>query len=234
MSEENVALEAGAVYAHLSGFLERYGLKARGGLYPDSDADLAACDHGYRTIVLAGHVGSSFWAAFERFNRDYRGSDPLDAWSKSIGRKIESKFGCKALYPFEKPWWPFQGWISRTEGLKPSPLSILIHPKYGLWHGYRAAFAFREVIAIPPPRSLAHACDDCVEKPCVAVCPAGAVTEGSFYLRQCRDHLGGETGRATCMVEGCLARNACPVGSAYRYSDAHLRFHMDALNLNPV
>lgn len=234
MSGKNAAHEPGAVYARLDRFLEQHGLMARGGLYLDRDADLAVREDGYRTIVLAGHVGSSFWPEFERFNRDYRGSDPLDAWSRSIGRKIESKFGCKAFYPFEKPWWPFQGWISRTEGLKPSPLSILIHPKYGLWHGYRAAFAFREAIAIPPPRSLAHACDDCADKPCIAACPAGAVMEGSFLLRQCRHHLGGEAGRATCMVEGCLARNACPVGSAYRYSDAQMRFHMDALDLDPV
>ena len=27
----------------------------------------------------------------------------------------------------------------RAEGLKPSPLGVLVHPDFGLWHGYRGA-----------------------------------------------------------------------------------------------
>ncbi|MCP4314732.1 MAG: ferredoxin [Hyphomicrobiales bacterium] len=231
MSGENAAHDPDAVYGRVNQLLEQRGLMARGGLYLDSDADLAAREHGFKTIVLAGHVGSSFWQDFEYFNRDYRGSDPLDAWSKSVGQQIELEFGCKALYPFEKPWWPFQSWINRTEGLKPSPLAILMHPQYGLWHGYRAAFAFRDAIAIPAPQALDHACDKCAYKPCIAACPASAVSEQMFQLSSCRKYLSKEAGCTGCMVGGCLSRNACPVGSNYRYNDAQLYFHMNALDL---
>ncbi len=31
-----------------------------------------------------------------------------------------------------------------AEGLKPSPLGLLMHPEYGLWHGYRGAILFGE------------------------------------------------------------------------------------------
>ena len=231
MSGRSASCGPDTAYAHLNSLLERRGLMARGGLYLDSDADLAAREYGYRAIVLAGHVGSSFWPDFERFRRTYRGDDPLDAWSRSVGETIEAELDCIALYPFEKPWWPFQSWIVRTEGLRPSPLGILIHPEFGLWHGYRAAFAFREAINIPAPKTLVHACDNCTDKPCLAACPAGAVSEESFGLKACRIHLAGEAGRAGCMVQGCLSRNACPVGGEHRYDEAQLRFHMAALDL---
>ena len=30
----------------------------------------------------------------------------------------------------------------RAEGLKPSPIGILMHPQFGLWHAYRGALLF--------------------------------------------------------------------------------------------
>ncbi|WP_136656434.1 4Fe-4S dicluster domain-containing protein [Nitratireductor sp. XY-223] len=219
----------GDLYNRLDTALKRHGLMARGGLHLTEDADLAAREYGFTTVVLAGHAGSSFWPDFETFRSGYDGTHPLDAWSRSVGSEIESEFGCKALYPFEKPWWPFQSWIKRTEGLEPSPLAILIHPEFGLWHGYRAAFAFAGEIAVPAPVSLAHACDSCAEKPCISTCPAEAVAAHDFAIKACRTHLDSNAGRSGCMVSGCLARNACPVGRQYQYVEAQLRFHMDAL-----
>ncbi|WP_419911242.1 ferredoxin [Hoeflea sp.] len=221
------------LYGRLDKALRRHGLMARGGLHMSEDADLAVREYGFRSIVLAGHAGSSFWPEFETYRETYGGAHPLDAWSRVVGQEIESEFGCKALYPFEKPWWPFQSWIKRTEGLKPSPLAILIHPDFGPWHGYRAAFAFREALALPAPVSLAHACDSCVDKPCVASCPADAVALHNFDIKACRSHLASDAGRSGCMVSGCLARNACPVGPQYRYTEAQRQFHMDALEPLP-
>lgn len=222
------------LYGRLDMALRRHGLMARGGLHMTEDADLAVREYGYRSIVLAGHAGSSFWPQFEPFRAAHDGAHPLDAWSRSIGEEIESEFGCKALYPFDKPWWPFQSWIKRTEGLKPSPLGILIHPQFGLWHGYRAAFGFKEALALPAPVALAHACDTCRDKPCISGCPVGAVAEDDFDIRACRSHLDSDTGRSGCMASGCFARNACPVGPKYRYTEAQLRFHMDALEPIPT
>lgn len=210
--------------------MESVGLRARGGLQTDPDLDRRAWRNGFRTLVLAGHVGSSCWTHFESFRADYRGDDPLDAWSRFVGDAIAAEFETQALYPFDKPWWPWQNWCRRIEGLRPSPLGILIHPQYGLWHGYRVAFAFREAIEVPPPVALEHPCDRCIDKPCISHCPAAAVTPDRFDLRRCRSHLAGPAGRAGCMTQGCLARNACPVGRQYRYDAAQLRFHMAALD----
>ena len=204
---------------------------ARCALHLNEDADLAAREHGYRTIVLAGHAGSSFWPFFERFHGGYGGPHPLDAWSRTVGQAIAQQLDCAALYPFERPWWPFQSWISRAEGLKPSPMGILIHPDYGLWHGYRIAFAFHEAISIPMPTIHAHACDSCTDKPCIAACPVDAVTGEGFRRGACRTHLAGPAGQVECMQDGCRSRNACPVGADYRYNPAQLRFHMAALEL---
>ena len=218
------------LYDHLNLRLESVGLCARGGLHLDPDLDRRAAENGFRTLVLAGNVGSSCWTHFESFRTNDRGDDPLDAWSKSIGETIAAEFNCQALYPFDKPWWPWQNWCQRIEGLRPSPLGILIHPQYGLWHGYRVAFAFHEAIEVPPPVTLEHACDRCADKPCISHCPAAAVADTGFDLPGCRNHLTTPAGQAGCMTQGCLARNACPVGREYRYNAAQLRFHMAALD----
>jgi len=223
---------SGEAHSRLDQLLKPHGLMNRCALHLNEDADLAAREHGYRTIVLAGHAGSSFWQYFERFQTSHGGSNPLDAWSRVVGEAIATQLdGCTALYPFEKPWWPFQNWIARAEGLKPSPLGILIHPEYGLWHGYRVAFAFREAIAIPRPATQVHACDSCLDKPCIEDCPVGAITEVGFRRDACRTHLADGAGQAGCMQSGCLSRNACPVGAKYRYNNDQLRFHMAALDL---
>jgi len=80
---------------------------------------------------------------------------------------------------------------------------------------------------VPPHRP--HPCDRCSDKPCLAACPAGAVTRDRFDVPACRTFLGSE-GEGTCMDGGCLARNACPVGVDYRYAPEQLRFHMEALS----
>jgi len=117
----------------------------------------------------------------------------------------------------------------RAEGLKPSPLGILVHPDYGLWHGYRGAIGFLERIDHPAAERRLHPCDHCPGKPCLTTCPAGAITIDRFDVPACRTYLGGE-GESTCMQAGCIARNACPVGAGHRYPNEQLRFHMDALS----
>ncbi len=117
----------------------------------------------------------------------------------------------------------------RAEGLKASPLGILIHPQFGLWHGYRAALAFDRPLPQTGSPPAAHPCDACLDKPCLSSCPVGAVTPVSFDVVACRTHLATPEGERGCMAGGCLARGQCPVGSSYRYEPAQLRFHMAAL-----
>jgi hypothetical protein len=117
----------------------------------------------------------------------------------------------------------------RAEGLRPSPLGILIHPRYGLWHGYRGAIGFADKVGEATMPFDRHPCDQCQDRPCLSSCPADAVHAARFDVRACRSHLRLPEGASGCMTGGCTARNACPVGADYRYPVGQLQFHMAAL-----
>lgn len=187
-----------------------------------------------KSVVLLGNIGGSLWPAFQRWRDglpDRGGENPLDAWSKVVIEPVAQAFGASAYFPSDPPWQPFQQWAMRAEGLKASPLGILIHPRYGLWHGYRGALGFAQKLPEATNQIDRHPCDHCPEKPCLSRCPAQAVLSSGFQLTPCRSHLKTREGQAGCMTGGCLARNACPVGVEYRYPAEQLYFHMAALNL---
>lgn len=185
------------------------------------------------TVVLIGNAGVSLWEPFGRWREqqpDGGGPDPLDRWSAQVIVPLAKPYDATAYFPSDKPYQPFQQWAMRAEGLKASPLGIVIHPVYGLWHGYRGALGFpvrldADTAHVPQP----HPCATCIGKPCLTHCPVQAVTSEGFDVVSCRGHLAGDAGRAGCMTRGCLAREACPVGAAYRYPAGQLRFHMQAL-----
>ena len=102
-----------------------------------------------------------------------------------------------------------------------------MHPEYGLWHAYRGALLFDDEIPVQPPREAIHLCDLCVGKPCLKACPVGAYSETGFDHQACLGHVRGLDGGA-CRSGGCLDRNACPYGSAYRYPADVQAFHMAA------
>lgn len=186
------------------------------------------------SVVLIGNIGSSLWPAFSRWRNnqpDGGGSDPLDTWSKEVIGPIAVIAKAAAWFPSDPPWQPFQQWAMRAEGLKASPLGILIHPAYGLWHGYRGALGFAVPVEDEPAPHGAHPCDACPDQPCLTTCPVAAVHEHAFDVPACRSHLRTPQGQGGCMARGCLARAACPVGAEYRYEDTQLRFHMAALSL---
>jgi ferredoxin len=216
--------------------LAPHGLFLRGAVnFGDGEATPALTDgRPAASVVLVSNIGSSIWPAFSRWREeqpDRGGSDPLDTWSKTVIRPVATSAGVTTWFPSDPPWQPFQQWAMRAEGLKASPLGILIHPVYGLWHGYRGALGFAEPIEdVPAPRAP-HPCEHCLDKPCLTTCPAGAVRPDAFDVVACRSHLRSAEGQRGCMVSGCLARAACPVGADYRYEDAQLRFHMAALSL---
>ncbi|OJF91939.1 ferredoxin [Pararhizobium antarcticum] len=183
-----------------------------------------------RSVVLIGNVGSSIWPAFERWRGSAAPTDhPLDDWTKSVIRPVATAFGATPFFPSDPPFQPFQQWAVRAEGIKTSPLGILIHPQYGLWHGYRAALAFDRAQLQTGADKTEHPCDSCRDKPCLSCCPVDAVQPGGFAVSACRTHLATKAGADGCGEGGCIARNACPVGTDYRYKQAQLQFHMAAL-----
>ncbi|PRD45099.1 hypothetical protein C5748_02415 [Phyllobacterium phragmitis] len=211
--------------------LEPFGLVPRGGfVFGDGEnAPPGRVRERARSVVLAGHAGSSIWPHFARWHADEgRGkTDPLDCWSKQVLGEAAKKLGARAVFPSDKPWLPFQQWAKRAEGLQPSPLGLLIHPVYGLWHAYRGALLFDEEVGFPTGDDIGHPCERCAARPCLSACPVDAFDCSGFAVDICRNYLRTDAG-AACRYSGCLARFACPVGREYAYETAQQRFHMAA------
>ena len=182
-----------------------------------------------KSVLLVGHAGPSIWPHFSRW-REAQPADlanPLDTWSRAVIGDVAQKFGARAVSPSDKPYLPFQQWAVRAEGLKPSPLGILMHPQYGLWHAYRGALLFDVELPIAPLETMIHLCDACIGKPCLKACPVDAYSHSGFAYGDCLAHVRGPDGSA-CRIGGCLDRNACPYGTEYRYPADQQAFHMAA------
>jgi len=210
--------------------LERYGLVPRGGFVFDEAVSGPLPVQGVtaQSVVLVGHYGSSIWPHFARWWQDHPDvQDPLDRWSKDVLTAVAVKFGAMAVFPSDRPYLPFQQWAKRAEGLRASPLGMLIHPEYGLWQAYRGALLFDRALDFPSGGPQRYPCDDCQDKPCLETCPVNAFSGSGYDVVRCRAHLASGEGSA-CLNGGCLARRACPVGREYAYNAPQMRFHMNA------
>jgi ferredoxin len=212
--------------------VEAAGLRVRGGFLCDGADAVPDCPDGQpaRAVVLLGNAGAGLWerfAAAPEFGDG--GAHPLDRWSRRVIEALAGELDAAALFPFEgPPYHPFQRWARRAEPLWPSPLGILIHPRYGLWHGYRGALAFsRPIDAMPSREELPSPCESCADKPCLEACPVGAFTQGRYEVRRCVNHIVSPAGE-DCMALSCRARRACPVGKDFLYGAEQSRFHMSA------
>jgi hypothetical protein len=217
-----------ADFARLAEAVAAAGLVCRGGFHPGPEDGVPPRPDGApaATVLLVGNAGPGLWAAFARERRDE--PDPLDGWSRRTVEGLAERLGGWALFPFGgPPYLPFQRWARRAEPVHPSPLGALIHPEFGLWHAYRGALAFAERLDLPPRADRPSPCAACAARPCLAACPAGAVTAAGYDAPACVGHLSGAMG-ADCLDGGCLARRACPVGRQHAYGPEQQRFHMAA------
>lgn len=183
------------------------------------------------TLVLLGWVGGEGWPIFAGSPEARDGAaNPLDRWSRRIVDGIAAALDATPLYPFAgPPWLPFQCWAQRADQVFASPLGILIHPDWGLWHSYRGALAFREPLELEPTIARTSPCESCAGKPCLTRCPVSAFSTDGYDVAGCRTHIATSEG-AACMAGGCLARTACPVGTAHRYAPPQAAFHMRAFS----
>ena len=198
------------------------GMVIRGGFVPSTDDELP----GIGAVILIGNAGPAMWRTFMAGRRDE--PDPLDHWTKRVVDPIAAALGATAVHPNDRPFHPFQRWAQRAEPVHPSPLGILIHREFGLWHAYRAALLFSHAVEGLPERPQAPSpCDSCELKPCLLACPVSAFDGKSYDVAACAGHLraGGDP---KCASLGCRARDACPVAPEQRYADEQIRFHMAA------
>lgn len=207
----------------LSGNLQKHGLILRGAFLTQSGDTVPET---VKTVALVGNAGPALWSHFRVERRDEE--NPLDAWTKRIVNRVAADLGATAAYPSDgPPYHPFQQWAMRSEPVYPSPIGLLIHPQYGLWHAYRAAILFPEKLELTPPEARPNPCDTCIDKPCLSTCPVNAFSAAGYDVPACAAHLSRPEGK-DCMTLGCRARRACPVGRDYHYPDGQAEFHMRA------
>ena len=222
---------AGCDFAAIETAVGDCGLIPRGGFRPRAEDAVPPLPDGRpaRSLILVGNAGRGLWDVFGASPEARDGAaDPLDRWSERVLGEIAARFGGRALYPFGgPPYRPFVAWAKRAEPVRESPLGMLIHPDYGLWHAYRGALSFAEEIALPPHDERPVPCETCADKPCLATCPAGAFTPRGYDVPACAAHIAGPEG-ADCLGLGCRARRACPIGRDYLYDAPQARFHMTA------
>jgi hypothetical protein len=206
----------------------RSGLAPRGSLSLDPSERLGALAD-VRALVLLGMIGGSNWPAFAASLEFADGAPhPLDRWSRRTIGALADALGGVALYPFDgPPYWPFQRWAQRADSVWPSPLGLLIHAEYGLWHSYRGALAFAEDIFAPTRAASVSPCETCPDKPCLSACPVAAFSGQGYEVDVCAGHLRSQEGDE-CFSLGCLARRACPIGPEYAQGEAQSRFAMRA------
>lgn len=227
--------------------LSEEGLICRGGFHLDPAEEIAggpgdpggtsgpggpgSVEGAGRTLILVGNAGPAMWRRFSLAPEYSAVADPLNRWSERVINGIAERLGAGALYPFGgPPYHPFIAWAKRAECVRESPLGLLVHPEYGLWHAYRGALLFPMALVLPARENRPIPCDACRDKPCLTACPVDAFRPWDaqgYDVAACAAHIGAPDG-ASCLGGGCLARHACPVGAGYAYGPSQARFHMEA------
>ncbi len=225
---------AAPTYEDIRRAVAAHGLAVRGGFHATEFDRVPAHESGAKSVslVLVGMTAESGWSAFETARERAQRSNPLDRFSERVIGTLARELAAEALFPFRgPPWLPFQRWAVRAERAAPSPLGLVIHANYGLWHGYRGALSFAHAVTGLPQRvDWRSPCLDCAEQPCLRACPVDAFTAHGFSSAACAGQLGADP--EPCLDAGCLSRAACPVAPQARYSLAQRRFHMQAFRDN--
>jgi hypothetical protein len=149
-----------------------------------------------------GWTGGEQWPAFARSPEARDGfPDPLNRWSKQAIDSIAVPLDAAALYPFGgPPWHDFQRWALKAEAVYRSPLGLLDHPKWGLWHSYRGTLALRQRFELAP-QIRARVCRD---RPWLSACPVSAFApERPYNHAACHHYI--EAGEADCLTRACLS-----------------------------
>jgi len=185
----------------------------------------------YRQLILIGHLGRDCWAALRR--RGLHGVHPLDQF---VGECVAGWMGAtlpghawRQLFPGPAPvglqrLGALAGWHQS------SPFGVGVDAEWGSWFAYRAVLLADTDLPLTPRRESASPCLDCRDRPCLAACPADALSApadwlragGGEGLRRCLDHRLQPT--SNCQ-DRCRARNACPVGAPHRYTDEQIAYH---------
>lgn len=181
-------------------------------------------------VIVVGNGGSAFWWAYRAFCASRPGHDrdpdPLDRFTREVVTAAVGE-AARCVFPFDHPAVSidFQT-LAETAGLgRRSLLGVLVHPEYGPWMALRAAVLVAHPVRAPRPADGFDPCPPCVERPCMAACPVGAVTAAGWDVAACAGH---RLAAPDHCAPACAARAACVYGRAHRPPDEALAFHQAA------
>lgn len=214
----------------ISQSMSSLGLMVRGGFHPTPSDGVPEFPSGepVATVMMVGNAGPAMWQMFSRAPERSLKVDPLNTWTRRVIDETIPRMNALAIYPFDgPPYYPFQRWAQRADSVWSSPIGILIHPEYGLWHGYRAALLFKEHLSINAPVGLSKPCEQCAQQPCLTTCPVNAFSADGYDVKRCVEHISTDVG-SDCISRGCRARRSCPVGADFCYDSPQADFHQRA------
>jgi len=210
--------------------LDEVGLIVRGAFHPKPMDEVPRLADGssVKTLMIVGNAGPAMWHVFKADGGHDGEPDSMNCWTRSVMTKVAGTLGAGVWFPFQgPPYFPFQRWAQRAELVWSSPIGILVHREFGLWHAYRAALGFAQMLELPAPPADESPCLSCREQPCLSTCPVSAFGPEGYAVASCRTHIAGASGE-DCLNEGCRARRSCPIGCDFTYEPEQANFHMSA------
>jgi len=189
-----------------------------------------------KTLVVIGNGGGQFWEGFRAYCQERPGylqgrEHPLDDYTVEVIEKTltpilaQSGVVYRYLYPFRFWSEPVSFMhLARAAGLAgPSFLGVVIHPVYGPWMALRAALLINQELHVEPTATGFDPCPTCVERACMAACPASAISaQKGWDIPACVQHRLRVT---TDCVDYCRARFDCVYGREHRYPLDELQYH---------
>lgn len=179
----------------------------------------------YSQLLVFGHAGAGFWNLLDE---PVIGDHPLDSVSIKMVEDFLQRTGCAeylVLYPSIDLQIDLRTLGKQLGWHADSALGIGINAIHGTWFAYRVvvlANTSYETSYVRGANNLAESpCTSCIGRPCVEACPVDA-PGATFDLQACMTERVREG--SACAYQ-CLARNACPVGTEYRYDQDQMRYH---------
>jgi len=175
----------------------------------------------YRSLMLIGGGGRRLW---ERLSAASSADEnPIDAYAvaqvetwltKQLpGRDHEFVYPGKPCRVDLQELGRLAGWHHDT------PFRLGINDIWGVWFAYRAVLLVADDLPVSAPLAGSSPCHRCMERDCVAACPAHALDAPGFSLAKCIAYRRQPDSR--CRVT-CVARTSCPVRPEHRYDDAQI------------
>lgn len=179
--------------------------------------------HNYNQLIVIGHLGKGLW---ESVCSEIPESDnPIDGFViqsvKEYFNKDHNSKRYEIIYPGEAVFdlqqlGEIAGWHYR------SPFMLGINQIWGSWFAYRAIILSNTNFTETPALKTSSPCGGCVDKYCIAACPALALENLELNLQRCINYRKQDDSR--CKTT-CLARVSCPVGGEFRYCREQINYH---------